>query len=327
MTDKLTSPTVEATRKQWDAAAEGWDAQSAALAAWLSKPTQTMFDLAGVEPGDASWTWPPAPVTRRLRSGNGWACQVGSLPPICRRCWSIAFSATPFLLASRSSKGGLRTPRCPCPRSTSSTQRSAAWASCSCRAGALPRRCPSGVEAHGLLLSHGLRRAGSESLSPQSHDDSFTPCRASAARSFCARRPSQPRARGGPRPALSGCWLRRSFNGSARGAIPPSIRRRLRQIPARGRRARNGHAVTTCTSRSGGRVGEYSRPTSGFYAAGRLERAEHFAHNDRAKVMSCTAGDNDQPFARSEPLPVGTPSSGFCAARLPTSFIMASASS
>lgn len=51
MTDKLTSPMVEATRKQWDAAAEGWDAESAALAAWLSKPTQTMFDLAGVKPG------------------------------------------------------------------------------------------------------------------------------------------------------------------------------------------------------------------------------------------------------------------------------------
>lgn len=41
----------EAVRAQWEAAADGWDAQSPALRAWLSAPTATMFEAAGIALG------------------------------------------------------------------------------------------------------------------------------------------------------------------------------------------------------------------------------------------------------------------------------------
>jgi SAM-dependent methyltransferase len=48
----LTAPDhTEATRAQWDMAAEGWDAQSPALKGWLAGPTGTMAELAGVREG------------------------------------------------------------------------------------------------------------------------------------------------------------------------------------------------------------------------------------------------------------------------------------
>ncbi|MGO4716630.1 class I SAM-dependent methyltransferase [Bradyrhizobium sp. 2TAF24] len=43
---------TEAVQAQWDNAAEGWDAQASILDAWLSRPTRTMLDLTGIEPGD-----------------------------------------------------------------------------------------------------------------------------------------------------------------------------------------------------------------------------------------------------------------------------------
>lgn len=45
-------PLTEDVRAQWDAAAEGWDAQAPVLDGWLAKPTRTMLDLVGVKPGD-----------------------------------------------------------------------------------------------------------------------------------------------------------------------------------------------------------------------------------------------------------------------------------
>ncbi|HVY14561.1 MAG TPA: methyltransferase domain-containing protein [Rhodopila sp.] len=45
------SPMTETVEAQWAAAAEGWDAQASVLDAWLSGPTRTMLDLAGIEPG------------------------------------------------------------------------------------------------------------------------------------------------------------------------------------------------------------------------------------------------------------------------------------
>lgn len=45
------SAMTDAARAQWDAAAEGWDAQAPALGAWLARPTETMFAMAGVESG------------------------------------------------------------------------------------------------------------------------------------------------------------------------------------------------------------------------------------------------------------------------------------
>lgn len=51
MTCQRPNPSTEAARAQWEAAAEGWDAHSPALRAWLSAPTQTMFDMAGVAAG------------------------------------------------------------------------------------------------------------------------------------------------------------------------------------------------------------------------------------------------------------------------------------
>jgi ubiquinone/menaquinone biosynthesis C-methylase UbiE len=41
----------EAVRKQWEVAADGWDAHSPALQAWLSGPTRTMFEAAGISAG------------------------------------------------------------------------------------------------------------------------------------------------------------------------------------------------------------------------------------------------------------------------------------
>ena len=46
------NPAIEAIRMQWDAAAEGWDAQSPALGGWFCGPTRTLLKAAGVEPGD-----------------------------------------------------------------------------------------------------------------------------------------------------------------------------------------------------------------------------------------------------------------------------------
>lgn len=48
----MPNPPIEALRAQWDAAAEGWDAQSPALRGWLSGPTRTMFETAGIAPGN-----------------------------------------------------------------------------------------------------------------------------------------------------------------------------------------------------------------------------------------------------------------------------------
>jgi SAM-dependent methyltransferase len=45
------NPMTEAARAQWEATAEGWDAQTPALRAWLAGPTETMFAMAGIEPG------------------------------------------------------------------------------------------------------------------------------------------------------------------------------------------------------------------------------------------------------------------------------------
>lgn len=41
----------DAVRTQWEDAADGWDAHSPALRAWLSAPTNTMFELAGIAAG------------------------------------------------------------------------------------------------------------------------------------------------------------------------------------------------------------------------------------------------------------------------------------
>jgi protein-L-isoaspartate O-methyltransferase len=42
---------TEATRAQWDTAADGWDARSPALKGWLTGPTGTMLELAGLREG------------------------------------------------------------------------------------------------------------------------------------------------------------------------------------------------------------------------------------------------------------------------------------
>jgi SAM-dependent methyltransferase len=54
MISQAEKPMIEGARAQWNAAAEGWDAQSPALRAWLSKPTRTMLEMAGVEPGNCA---------------------------------------------------------------------------------------------------------------------------------------------------------------------------------------------------------------------------------------------------------------------------------
>ena len=51
MTYQPTNPALEASRRQWEAAAAGWDAHSAVLRAWLAGPTRTLFDAAGVRQG------------------------------------------------------------------------------------------------------------------------------------------------------------------------------------------------------------------------------------------------------------------------------------
>jgi SAM-dependent methyltransferase len=52
MTNQAVNPTVQVALAQWEAAADGWDAQSPALHAWLRGPTRTMFDAAGIGPGN-----------------------------------------------------------------------------------------------------------------------------------------------------------------------------------------------------------------------------------------------------------------------------------
>lgn len=51
MANQAVEQGTEAARVQWEAAAEGWDAYSSWLRGWLSAPTQTMFEMAGVAPG------------------------------------------------------------------------------------------------------------------------------------------------------------------------------------------------------------------------------------------------------------------------------------
>lgn len=42
---------TEAVRAQWDASAEGWDAQAPAIGPWLAGPTETMFAAADIRAG------------------------------------------------------------------------------------------------------------------------------------------------------------------------------------------------------------------------------------------------------------------------------------
>lgn len=51
MTDQSSNLAPEASRRQWEAAAKGWDAHSPMLRAWLADPTRTLFDAAGVTEG------------------------------------------------------------------------------------------------------------------------------------------------------------------------------------------------------------------------------------------------------------------------------------
>lgn len=51
MTNHQGNLITEAVRVQWEAAADGWDAHSPALQAWLSSPTRTMLDAAGIVAG------------------------------------------------------------------------------------------------------------------------------------------------------------------------------------------------------------------------------------------------------------------------------------
>lgn len=46
-----TNSATAAIRAQWDSAAEGWDAQAPVLRDWLRKPTELMFTMAGIAPG------------------------------------------------------------------------------------------------------------------------------------------------------------------------------------------------------------------------------------------------------------------------------------
>jgi len=41
---------TESVRAQWEAAAEGWDAQTTTVETWLAGPTATMLEMAGVAP-------------------------------------------------------------------------------------------------------------------------------------------------------------------------------------------------------------------------------------------------------------------------------------
>ena len=47
------TPTIESTRRQWEAAAEGWNAYSPMLHSWLGSSTRTLFDAAGVAAGQS----------------------------------------------------------------------------------------------------------------------------------------------------------------------------------------------------------------------------------------------------------------------------------
>lgn len=49
----MTGDPTLAIRAQWDAAAEGWDAQTPAIRAWLRQPTERMVTMAGVRLGHA----------------------------------------------------------------------------------------------------------------------------------------------------------------------------------------------------------------------------------------------------------------------------------
>lgn len=53
MTYQPNNQPMEAVRRQWEAAAAGWDAHSPMLRAWLAGPTRTLFDAAGVREGQA----------------------------------------------------------------------------------------------------------------------------------------------------------------------------------------------------------------------------------------------------------------------------------
>jgi SAM-dependent methyltransferase len=44
---------MEVSRRQWEAAAAGWDARSPMLRTWLAGPTRTLFDVAGVAEGQS----------------------------------------------------------------------------------------------------------------------------------------------------------------------------------------------------------------------------------------------------------------------------------
>jgi SAM-dependent methyltransferase len=51
LTATVPSAPEAAIRAQWDAAAEGWDAQTPAIRSWLREATDVMFAMAGVERG------------------------------------------------------------------------------------------------------------------------------------------------------------------------------------------------------------------------------------------------------------------------------------
>lgn len=53
MTHQPNNRALEASRRQWEAAAAGWDAHSPMLRAWLAGPTRTLFEAAGVREGHA----------------------------------------------------------------------------------------------------------------------------------------------------------------------------------------------------------------------------------------------------------------------------------
>ena len=131
MTYQATS-TLETVRAQWELAADGWDAQSPALSAWLAGPTQTMLDFAGVEPG--------AHVLD-LAAGAGdqtlaLAGRVGGTGGACRRHRSVAGADRTPPRERRARRGSGRSRRAPptrrrrCRKRTSSMPPSAGWASC-----------------------------------------------------------------------------------------------------------------------------------------------------------------------------------------------------
>lgn len=44
-------PSAKASQRHWERAAEGWDAHSLALRAWLTEATRMMFEAASISPG------------------------------------------------------------------------------------------------------------------------------------------------------------------------------------------------------------------------------------------------------------------------------------